>query len=79
MEIKPLGSTNVLLLKTNDHITYTKNKTSVNNIIIGKTYIDHFGEMIFINHTTNETGVLNLKERGWRDRGAFEVEGEIKD
>ena len=35
--------------------------------------------MIFINHTTNENGVLNLKQRGWRDRGAFEVEGEIKD
>jgi len=35
--------------------------------------------MIYINHTTNETGVLNLKERGWRDKGMYEVEGEIKD
>ncbi len=61
MEIKPQGSTNVRLLSSGDHITYTKNKTMVNNIIIGKTYIDHCGEMIFINHTTHETGVLNLK------------------
>ena len=61
MEITPLGSSTVILNKTNDYITYTKNKTSANNIIIGKTYIDHYGEMIYINHTTNETGVLNLK------------------
>ena len=35
--------------------------------------------MIFINHSTQETGVLNIKQRGWRDRGAYEVEGEIRD
>ena len=79
MEIQPIGSTSIVLTPQNDYITYKKAKTSVNNIIIGKTYIDHFGEMIFINHTTRETGVLNIKQRGWRDRGAFEVEGEIKD
>ena len=35
--------------------------------------------MEHINRTTGEIGVLNLKERGWNDRGAYETEGYILD
>lgn len=42
-------------------------------------YIDNYGEMKFTNHTTGESGILTLTERTWNGKGAFEVNGCIKD
>jgi hypothetical protein len=79
IEAKPLGSSHIKLKKHNDHFIYTKNNTIIQNIIIGKMYIDHYGDMAFTNHTTKDTGVITMKQRGWGDRGAYEAEGYIKD
>ena len=42
-------------------------------------YVDNHGEMTFTNLTTNDTGVLNLKKRGWNNKNAYEATGMIKD
>lgn len=79
VEVKPLGGAHVKLKKYKDHFVFFKATTSVNNIIIGKIYVDNYGEMVCENHTTGDKGVLKLTQRGWGDKGAYEVNGYVKD
>lgn len=78
IEVSPLGGAHVKLKKNNDHFVFFKCKTSVNNIIIGKIYIDNYGEMTCENHTNGDKGVLKLTQRGWGEKGAYEVTGSVK-
>lgn len=78
VEVKPLGGAHVRLKKFNDHFVFFKATTSVNNIIIGKIYVDNHGEMLCENYTTGDKGVLKLTQRGWGDKGAYEVVGSVK-
>ena len=41
-------------------------------------YVDNFGDMNCENFTTGDKGVLKLTQRGWGDKGAYEVNGSIK-
>lgn len=79
LEIRPVGINTIILKKGNVKITFNKPITCVQNIIFGNMYIDNYGEMKFTNHTTGESGVLHLTERSWNGKGAFEVNGCIKD
>lgn len=79
IEFKPLGVSHLVINRWNDHFIHTKATSSAENLLIGNTYVDNYGEMTFTNLTTNETGVLNLKKRGWNNKNAFEASGLIKD
>lgn len=79
LEVKPLGPSHLKLRASKDHYIWYKAKTSVNGIILGKLYVDNFGEMTYDNVTTKDSGKLILKQRGWGDRGAYETSGYIKD
>ena len=52
-----------------EKITYSKCKTRVTNLIVGKLKIDNVGDMKFKNHKTNDTAWLvfenNYKVKGW--------------
>ncbi|KAL1924036.1 uncharacterized protein VTP21DRAFT_7071 [Calcarisporiella thermophila] len=62
-----------------EHYTWRKPTTCVHNLIVGKPWIDHYGEMSIVNHRTGEKATLNFKARGWRGRDAFEVRGTVQD
>jgi hypothetical protein len=79
IEFKPLGVAHLIINKFNDHFVHTKAISSAENLLIGNMYVDNHGEMTFTNLTNNETGVLNLKKRGWNNKNAFEATGIIKD
>jgi Oxysterol-binding protein len=68
MEVRPLGSSHVVLKQFRDHFTFKKCVTYVRNILFGEIYIDNVGEMKFRNHTTKDTATLTLTERGWGDK-----------
>jgi len=78
IEVSPLGGAHVKLKKYKDHFVFFKCKTAVNNIIIGKLYVDNYGEMTCENFTTGDKGILKLTQRGWGDKGAYEVNGSVK-
>ena len=54
MEIKPFGYQNVKLKRTNEHFTIERPSSSVNNLIFGEMYIEHFGVMTVRNLQTKE-------------------------
>src|SRR5439155_21033560 len=62
-----------------EHYSWKKVTTCVNNLIVGKPWIDHYGDMIITNHLTKDQCILTFKARGWRGRDAFEIRGIVKD
>ena len=79
MEFKALGTAYIKLLKHKDVITYKRPTISIQNIIIGTMYVDYYGEMPYVNHTTGDTASITLKQQSWTGKNACEVVGEIKD
>ncbi|CAF4690525.1 unnamed protein product [Rotaria sp. Silwood1] len=59
LSITPLGYSHLIFKNTGNHFTWKKVTTLVNNIIVGKLWIDNVGEMDIINHTTKD--VCKLK------------------
>ena len=51
----------------------------MNNLIVGKLWIDHYGDMIVTNHTSGEVCTLTFKPAGWRGKSQYEIEGTVKD
>ncbi|CAF1226104.1 unnamed protein product [Adineta ricciae] len=59
LSITPLGYSHLIFKNTGNHFTWRKVTTLVNNIIVGKLWIDNVGEMDINNHTTKD--VCKLK------------------
>eukprot|EP01119_Soliformovum_irregulare_P005114 TRINITY_DN1650_c0_g1_i1.p1 TRINITY_DN1650_c0_g1~~TRINITY_DN1650_c0_g1_i1.p1 ORF type:complete len:470 (-),score=148.88 TRINITY_DN1650_c0_g1_i1:101-1510(-) len=73
------GSNNVLIKATNEHFKWVAVKTCVHNIIVGRMWIDHYGEFEVVNKSTGEKAKIRMKECGWFSKGWHEVNGEIYD
>jgi oxysterol-binding protein 1 len=78
LEIFPQGVCHVILKGTNEHFTWKKVTTCVNNLIVGKLWIDHYGDMVVTNHSTGETCTLTFKAAGWRGKSQYEIEGKVQ-
>ena len=79
LEISPQGKCHVILKSTDEYFSWQKVTTSVNNLIVGKLWIDHYGDMVITNHNTNETCILTFKAAGWRGKSQHEIFGTVKD
>mmetsp|Transcript_6883 Transcript_6883/g.6177 ORF Transcript_6883/g.6177 Transcript_6883/m.6177 type:complete len:154 (-) Transcript_6883:425-886(-) len=79
MEFQSLSTAFIKLKRYNETITYKRPKTTVKNLIMGEMYLEVHGELPFVNKTTGETGLLELKERGWGGSGAHQMTGWVKD
>ncbi|RKO89861.1 Oxysterol-binding protein, partial [Blyttiomyces helicus] len=77
LEIHPLGSCHVRLplyahdpntgeatLSGTEHYSWKKVTTQVNNLIVGKLWIDHYGDMVIRNWRTGEECVVTFKPKG---------------
>ncbi|KAJ3088393.1 hypothetical protein HK102_008853 [Quaeritorhiza haematococci] len=76
LELHPLGTCHVQLplhssssAASLEHFTWRKVTTSVQNLIVGKMWIDHYGDMVVRNWRTGEEAVITFKSRntggGW--------------
>lgn len=77
MEVIPQGVCHVRLKSTGHHYSWRKITTCVHNIIVGKLYVDHYGDMLITNHTTGDQALLNFKARGWGGRNEAEIVGSV--
>lgn len=78
IELKPDG---VLRLDFKDGDTYTWNKvtTTINNLILGKIYVDHGGIMRIRCHKNNTCARIRFKETGFLfDKTPRQIEGIIE-
>jgi len=77
--VSPTGLIHLHLKEWNDHFTWNKPQTSVHNLILGKVYIDHHGDIVIANETTQDTCNLHMKKMGWFEKNPHSVEATIYD
>eukprot|EP01022_Parablepharisma_sp_SALTPOND_P014306 TRINITY_DN1933_c0_g2_i3.p1 TRINITY_DN1933_c0_g2~~TRINITY_DN1933_c0_g2_i3.p1 ORF type:complete len:668 (+),score=42.50 TRINITY_DN1933_c0_g2_i3:122-2005(+) len=73
----PLGSLTILLNKWNEHYTLTRPTTAGCNLIIGKMYVDNYGDCVITNHKTHEKAKVRFHKRGWFGNSYGNVTGTL--
>jgi hypothetical protein len=79
LECYVIGSTNVTLKTTGDQFRWEGIKTTVHNVIVGKLWLDHHGDMEIFNQTTSEKAKIGFTKCGWFSKGWHEVAGTVYD
>ena len=79
LEFNPTGFLSIYFKQFDETYTYNRGVSSIENILMGKPYIDHSGTMRFVNSKLNVKGEIKLKKRGWIGTDAFKGEGVIMD
>ncbi|KAG8442137.1 hypothetical protein GDO86_011075, partial [Hymenochirus boettgeri] len=79
VEAEPKGIITLELLKHNEAYTWTNPTCCVHNIIVGKLWIEQYGNMEITNHKTGEKCILNFKPCGLFGKELHKVEGYIQD
>uniref|UniRef100_A0A8C9W9Z8 Oxysterol-binding protein n=1 Tax=Scleropages formosus TaxID=113540 RepID=A0A8C9W9Z8_SCLFO len=80
MEILPIGTVNVMLPRFGDHYEWNKVTTCIHNILSGRRWIEHYGE-ITIRNTRSSTCICKLtfiKGNYWSSN-VNEVQGFVMD
>ncbi|RKP38806.1 Oxysterol-binding protein-domain-containing protein [Dimargaris cristalligena] len=62
-----------------EHYSWKKVITSVQGLIAGSPWMEHYGDMDVVNHRTGETCRLTFKQNGWRGNNLYVLEGKTKD
>ena len=65
------------LKSTNEHFYFNRPTTYINNIIVGKMFVDHAGEMKIKNHQTGHVAILDFKAAGWSHKTRHHIDGLI--
>eukprot|EP00243_Klebsormidium_subtile_P003389 TRINITY_DN16775_c0_g1_i1.p1 TRINITY_DN16775_c0_g1~~TRINITY_DN16775_c0_g1_i1.p1 ORF type:complete len:536 (-),score=173.66 TRINITY_DN16775_c0_g1_i1:232-1839(-) len=78
LDVTPLGQTRVRFRETGEVLDLVPPMTKVHNLIVGRTWVDSYGDMVLTNMTTNDVCVLNFKACGWFGSGRHEVSGYVE-
>ncbi|XP_056679785.1 oxysterol-binding protein-related protein 1 isoform X3 [Monodelphis domestica] len=79
VEAEPKGTITLELLEHNEAYTWTNPTCCVHNIIVGKLWIEQYGNMEITNHKTGDKCILNFKPCGLFGKELHKVEGYIQD
>ncbi|TKS77262.1 Oxysterol-binding protein-related protein 2 [Collichthys lucidus] len=79
VEAEPKGIITLELLKHNEAYTWSNPYCCVHNIILGKLWIEQYGTVEIVNHSTGDKCVLNFKPCGMFGKELHKVEGYIQD
>ncbi|KAM3838713.1 oxysterol-binding protein-related protein 1 isoform 2-T4 [Vipera latastei] len=79
VEAEPKGIITLKLLEHNEAYTWTNPTCCVHNIIVGKLWIEQYGNMEITNHKTGEKCMLNFKPCGLFGKELHKVEGYVQD
>ncbi|XP_055022375.1 oxysterol-binding protein-related protein 2b isoform X2 [Boleophthalmus pectinirostris] len=79
VEAEPRGTITLELLRHNEAYTWSNPYCCVHNIILGKLWIEQYGTVEIVNHSTGDKCVLNFKPCGMFGKELHKVEGYIQD
>ncbi|KAK7929100.1 hypothetical protein WMY93_005495 [Mugilogobius chulae] len=79
IEAEPKGTMTLELLKHKEAYTWTNPMCCVHNVILGKLWIEQYGTVEILNHSTGDKCVLNFKPCGMFGKELHKVEGYIQD
>eukprot|EP01128_Nolandella_sp_AFSM9_P004434 TRINITY_DN1987_c0_g1_i1.p1 TRINITY_DN1987_c0_g1~~TRINITY_DN1987_c0_g1_i1.p1 ORF type:complete len:526 (+),score=175.89 TRINITY_DN1987_c0_g1_i1:55-1578(+) len=75
LEIPPTGKTDMTLKSSGRRYRFTGCATLVQNVIIGRMWVDHYGEMEVIEDGSKRYSKLKFTKCGWFSKGWHEVKG----
>lgn len=78
MEIQPRGLVTVKLTKWEETYTWTNVNCTIHNIIVGKLWIEQYGNMEIIS-SSHYKAVLHFKPAGSSHKDLHHIEGTIQD
>ncbi|KAK4871789.1 hypothetical protein RN001_015913 [Aquatica leii] len=79
VEIQPKGIVTVEFPKWNEAYTWTNVQCCVHNIIVGKLWMEQYGNMEIISHSNGYKANLTFKAAGSNSKDLHRVEGYIQD
>ncbi|XP_026553192.1 oxysterol-binding protein-related protein 2 isoform X2 [Pseudonaja textilis] len=79
VEAEPRGTITLELIKHREAYTWTNPTCCVHNVIIGKLWIEQYGTVEIINHSTGDKCILNFKPCGLFGKELHRIEGYIQD
>lgn len=65
LEIFPTGLNHIEIPKYEDHYVFEQIATSVHNIVMGRMWLDNYGEMEIVNRTNGGKCVITFNKSGW--------------
>ena len=77
VDVWPMGRTRICLKRTGDMYNICPPMSRANNILVGRTWVDTFGEMQVNNLTTGAKALIKFKECNMFGTGRYEVAGDI--
>jgi hypothetical protein len=77
LEINPTGKTLVRLKSTGTEYFFDGVWTTVHNLIIGRMWVDHYGDSVITEKGSKRRVELKFKPCGWFSKGWHEVEGTL--
>ncbi|XP_017090234.2 oxysterol-binding protein-related protein 2 [Drosophila bipectinata] len=79
VEVNPKGTVTIEFPKWNETYSWTNVNCCVHNIIVGRLWIEQYGKMEIINHSTGHVADLTFKSAGSGAKNLHRVEGFVKD
>lgn len=77
VEIYPIGRTRIRLKSTGEVFSLVPPTSKANNVILGKTWVDTYGDYTLLNSTTGAKAYMYFKPCGWFGAGRYEMSGTI--
>lgn len=71
VEVIPAGVVHLRIPKFGDHFSWSKVTTCIHNIVVGKLWIDNYGELVIRNHTTGEVSRIRILKASSREQGCL--------
>jgi oxysterol-binding protein-related protein 1/2 len=79
VEIQPKGTVTLKLPKFDEIYTWQNVNCTIHNVIVGKLWIEQYGNLEITNHKTGIKAVINFKPAGSSYKDLHRVEGTIVD
>ncbi|KAL6774365.1 hypothetical protein ACKKBG_A24730 [Auxenochlorella protothecoides x Auxenochlorella symbiontica] len=77
VEVYPIGRTRIRLKTTDEVFSLVPPTSKANNVILGSTWVDTYGDYKLLNVTTGARAHMVYKECGWFGSGRYEIDGYI--
>ncbi|KAA8496552.1 Oxysterol-binding protein 8 [Porphyridium purpureum] len=79
VEISNKGHRKIVFLDTGEVLTWRFPTTSVCNLFVGSSYVDHYGSLFITSNKSDYEVDLEFSQCGWFESGRYDVTGHIKD
>lgn len=77
VEVFPEGVVHLRIPRFGDHFTWSKITTCIHNIVVGKLWIDNYGELVIRNHSTGDVSRIRFHKASSSEQG--HVTGKVFD